>query len=351
MKNPKESHKGKRTRSSLSAIFTILHFLVLLCTAAVCFFGMLLASRLSMAIHDSSPFLQWLGFCIVSVLVGTALSACMIRRPLRPFEHLLAGLNKIAKGDYSVRLNLRGFRAMKELNNGFNHMAKELGSLEMLRADFVNSFSHEFKTPIVSISGFAKMLKRENLTPEEREEYLDIIIRESDRLSELAANVLSLTKIENQHILTDTKSVNISEQIRLTAALLASRWEQKKIEIEFDADEVFVNGNEDMLKQVWLNLVDNAIKFSPEYGTVKISIRTQPAETIVTIANEGEMDAAVISRIFDKFYQGDTSHTEQGNGLGLTIAQKIAELHGGSLCAESGANGSILFHTSLPNHS
>ena len=340
--------KKNLKRTSLNATFAIFHFFVLLGTATLCCICMMVVSKLNIALHNSAPLIHWLVFAIISVPLGTSLSAFLMRRPLRPFDQLLAALGRISKGDYSVRLNLRGSHMLKELNNGFNHMAQELGSLEMLRTDFVNSFSHEFKTPIVSISGFAKILQRENLTPEERAEYLDIIIRESDRLSELATNVLSLTKIENQHILTDTTTVNISEQIRLTAALLASRWEQKKIEIQFDADEVYVNGNEDMLKQVWLNLIDNAIKFSPEYGTVKISIQRDQMETIVTVANEGALDEAVLPRIFDKFFQGNPSHAEQGNGLGLTIAQKITELHGGTLRAESAAGGCILFHAALP---
>jgi len=338
----------KVKRISLNATFIILQFFVLLSTAALCFVCMVLASRLSLVIHNSAPRVQWLFFAIISVMVGTILSAVFMRRPLRPFSQLLDALIRISKGDYSVRLNLRGAHMIRELNQNFNHMASELASIEMLRTDFINNFSHEFKTPIVSISGFAKMLKRDNLTAEERAEYLDIIITESDRLTTLANNVLSLSKIENQHILTDTKIVNISEQIRLAVAMLAQKWEDKRIDIRFDAEEMYLCGNEDMLKQIWLNLVDNAIKFSPEYGTVHIDARQQAMGMVVSVMNEGELPEDVLAHIFDKFYQGNTSHTEQGNGLGLTIAKKITELHGGTLQVANKGDGHIALMAGFP---
>ena len=343
----KETENQKKI--SLNTRFTIMHFFVLLGTAAICFVCMLIMNQLRLFIHNSDLLMQCLAFAIISVLLGTLLSAFFMRKPLRPFGQLLDALSRISKGDYSVRLNLHGAPMIKELNNSFNHMANELDSVEMLRTDFVNNFSHEFKTPIVSIRGFAKILKYEDLTPEEKEEYLDIIISESDRLTTLANNVLSLSRIENQHILTDTKNVNISEQIRLSVALLAQKWEEKRIDIQFDADEVYLYGNEDMLKQIWLNLIDNAIKFSPEYGTVKIDVRLQTQGMTVSVANEGVLQDEVLTHIFDKFYQGNTSHTDQGNGLGLTIAQKVTELHGGTLFAENMSDGHIVFCARFPD--
>nr|MBP7401065.1 HAMP domain-containing histidine kinase [Clostridia bacterium] len=236
---------------------------------------------------------------------------------------------------------------MNKFINSFNHMASELGSVEMLRNDFINNLSHEFKTPIVSVSGFARMLRRDDLTPEERDEYLDIIIQESDRLAELSTNILNLSKIENQHILTDKQEVNVSEQIRLAVALLEKKWSKKNIDIQFDSEEVHVSGNAEMLKQVWINLIDNAVKFSPEYGTVKIDARQSPDRIEVSVANEGEMSEEAAKHVFDKFYQGDPSHTEQGNGLGLTIAQKITELHRGTLRAERTTGGYIVFRAAF----
>jgi signal transduction histidine kinase len=340
-------YREKLKNMSLPVTFTIRHFLIMLGTTVLCFIGMLVVNRLGVAIYNSAALTQVLFFAIISVFLSTGFSAYFIRKPLRRFDQLLNALTRVSKGDYSVRLNACGSHCgshmIKELNNSFNHMASELGSIEMLRNDFINNFSHEFKTPIVSISGFAKVLQRDDLTPEERNEYLEIIIRESDRLAELSTNVLNLSKIENQHILTNKKEINVSEQIRLAVALLEKKWNEKKIEIQFDSEEVYLSGDEEMLRQVWINLIDNAIKFSPEYGTVKIEIRQCLNETVVSVLNEGVMSEEVATHIFEKFYRGDASHTEPGNGLGLTIAQKITELHGGVLRAENTPVGYIVF--------
>ena len=163
----------------------------------------------------------------MSIGVGTTLAFLFSKLPLKPIRTVCEAADKIADGDYNVRINLKGPAEFIQLAESFNHMAEELGSVEMLRSDFVNNFSHEFKTPIVSVRGFAKMLKRDDLTDEERNEYLDTIITESERLAELSTNILNLTKIEQQTILTDKKQFNVSEQIRLVIAMLSGKWQEK----------------------------------------------------------------------------------------------------------------------------
>lgn len=162
--------------------------------------------------------------------------------PLKSFLTVCKAADKIAEGDYSVRIHLDNSEAFARLSDSFNHMARELGSVEMLRSDFVNNFSHEFKTPIVSIRGFAKMLKRDDLTPEKQSEYLDIIISESERLAALSTSVLTLTKIERQTILTNKKEFNVSEQLRLVIAMLSDKWQKKQIVFDFDCGEIFLVG-------------------------------------------------------------------------------------------------------------
>lgn len=325
----------------LTLIFAFVVFTIMFFTMGLAFFGThLLAHFGFIESGDFERFPLFL-FSVVSVLIGTVLAILFSKAPLHPLRELMAATDKIADGDYSVRLTLKGPEEFRELGNKFNHMAEELGSVEMLRTDFVNNFSHEFKTPIVSIRGFAKALKWDDLTPEEREEYLDIIISESERLSALSLNVLYLSKIENQTILTDKKRYNLSEQIRLVVALLDRKLCEKQIEITFDAEEFFIQGNEEMLKQVWINLLDNAIKFSPDDSKIDIGITANTDRTTVTITDHGEgMSPETMAHLFDKFYQGDLSHSTSGNGLGLSIVRKIVDLHGGKLSVRSSDRGS-----------
>lgn len=325
----------------LTLFFAFVVFLIIFATMLLVFFGTHLLAHLGcIEGGDVEKFPLFL-FCLVSVLVGTVLSVIFSKAPLRPFRELMDATDKIADGDYSVRLDLKGPEEFRTLSDKFNNMAEEIGSVEMLRSDFVGNFSHEFKTPIVSIRGFAKALKWDDLSPEEREEYLDIIISESERLAELSNNVLYLSKIEKQTILTDKKQFNVSEQIRLAVALLDQKLSEKKLEIVFDSNEFFTEGNEEMMKQVWINLLDNAIKFSPIGGEITISAKQADGKLSVRLSNQGEkIRPETMEHIFDKFYQGDLSHATAGNGLGLAIVKKIIDLHGGHIYVQSSEMGS-----------
>ncbi|MCD8022929.1 MAG: HAMP domain-containing histidine kinase [Lachnospiraceae bacterium] len=290
-------------------------------------------------------------FSLMSIPVGTILAIFLSHLPLKPLREIMEATDKIASGDYSARLQLKSMpmKEFRDLSQRFNHMAEALNSVELLRADFVNNFSHEFKTPIVSIRGFAKMLKRSDLTPEEREEYLDIIIQESERLSELSANVLNLSRVEQQTILTDQKYLNLSEQLRLCIAMMDSKWPEKGILFQFDCKEVTIWGNEDLLQQVWLNLLDNAIKFSPDGGIVKIHLQAGTDAIQISIANQGKpIPEESTAHIFDRFYQADRSHTTKGNGLGLPLVRKIVQLHGGTVRLQSSDAAWTVFEVRLP---
>lgn len=343
--------RKKLSRWRLTLAFTLIIFTVFLLTsvivAAILFvgnhFGILSISELS----NSLPSLLYLA--LFSILVGTLLSAIFSRIPLKPFNEIITATDTLASGDFSVRLNLKGTPEIQKFTTSFNDMAEELGSLEMLRTDFVNNFSHEFKSPIVSIRGFAKMLKYNDLTKEERNEYLDIIISESERLSQLATNVLNLSKVENQTFLPSPKVYNLTEQIRLVIAMAAQKWSSKKVSFDFDCDEIFFYGNEELMNQVWINLIDNAIKFSLANADIHMRLKRQSDTLLFTIHDNGPgMDKEVQKHIFDKFYQGNPSHTGQGNGLGLTIAHKIVTLHSGSICVYSSETDGTTFEIKLP---
>lgn len=223
----------------LTLFFALVVFTILFFTMSLAFFGTHLLAHLGLIEGGDFQKFPLFMFSVASVIIGTVLAIVFSKAPLRPLKELMAATDKIADGDYSVRLALKGPHELKTLSRKFNHMAEELGSVEMLRSDFVNNFSHEFKTPIVSTRGFAKALKWDDLSDEEREEYLDIIISESERLSSLSANVLYLSKIENQTILTDKKQFNLSEQLRLVIALFDRKIVNKNLEIAFDNEELY----------------------------------------------------------------------------------------------------------------
>lgn len=336
-------------RFGLSVLFSMVVLYILLITSVIVGGGylfLLRQGRLNVLAHR--PFFPVMILLISSVLVGTLVSYCTSRFPLRPLRSVIQATNRLAAGDFSVRLHMNWTPEATELSESFNRMAQELGNTELLRSDFVNSFSHEFKTPIVSIKGFAEMLKSEELSEAEREEYLDIIIRESGRLATLSTNVLALSKVENQTIVSDKSRFNAGEQIRRTLILLQSKWEEKNLEPALEGEDIFLWGSEELLDQVWLNLLDNAIKFSPRGGLVEISMAREGPEAVFRFRNEGEaIPPKKLERLFDKFYQADASHATHGNGLGLTLVKRIAELHGGSVSAESGEEGSC-FSLRLP---
>jgi len=225
---------------------------------------------------------------------------------------------------------------IREFKAAFNKAAEELSGTELLRKDFVNNFSHEFKTPIVSISGFADLLLDEDVTLEEQREYLQIIRDESRRLAQLSGSVLLLNRIEAQTILTDCTDFSLDEQLRQCILVTRQKWRDKPLQFEAALAPCTYHGSEALVKEIWLNLLDNAAKFSPENGTISVTLHREQGRPVVAVTDHGcGMDAETCCHIFEQFYQGDTSHRTQGNGLGLAMAQKIAALHGGAVTVDS----------------
>lgn len=289
---------------------------------------------------------------VISLAVGALITALAGKFPLKPVNRIISQMNRLASGDFKARLEFKGLLGkhptVREICDSFNKMAKELDNTEMLRSDFINNFSHEFKTPIVSIAGFAKLLRRGNLTEEQRMEYIGIIEEESLRLSSMATNVLNMTKVENQSILTDVTEFNLSEQLRGSILTLERKWEKKHIEFNLLFGEHTICGNRDLLKQVWINLIDNGIKFSHEYGTVEIRVTEKEDTYDISFRNHGtEIPEEQISKIYNKFYQADESHASEGNGIGLAVVKGVVELHGGTVSAAC-ENGTTEFTVTLP---
>lgn len=347
----------RKQRFSLTILFSGIVFIVLAISVILTMVLSFIASKvgiIDISIENAPKMrISLLVMAIISLVIGFGVALIAMRYPLKPVNNIITQMNRLASGDFKARLKiekpLSSHPVFREVVESFNKMAEELEGTEMLRSDFINNFSHEFKTPIVSIAGFAKLLNRGNLTEEQKKEYALIIEEESLRLAAMANNVLNLTKIENQSILTDVKKYNLSEQIRSSVLLLESKWTRKNTEFSLEFDEFMICGNEEMLKQVWINLIDNAIKFSPEYGLVKITI-TQKNDTVsVSVINSGDRIAPEHQKkIWNKFYQADESHSGEGNGIGLAIVKKIAELHGGNVSMKC-ENKAIIFTVELPS--
>ena len=347
--------KEKTSRMSLTLAFSIFVFAILLSAIALTALGLWLLTKAGVIVNVDGE-LQLgqviLFMSLISLIIGGISTFFSSRLPLKPVNEIINKMNRLAAGDFKTRLGfgntMSAHPAVKELTTSFNTMAEELENTELLRNDFINAFSHEFKTPIVSITGLANLLESGDITEEQRVQYARAIREESMRLSSMASNVLCLTKVENQTILTDVSRFNMSEQVRSAVLLLEEKWTGKNIDLQLDFDEYMIEANEEMLMQVWINLIDNAVKFVPRCGTVELEVYDTGDNLCVKVSNTGnDIPLEKQEKLFAKFYQADESHTTQGNGIGLAIVKRIVELHNGSVSVKS-ANGITTFTVMLP---
>ena len=346
----------RNSRIALTLLFAgitfavILLFLLMLAAFVAIFVK---ADLLSVAsgININRPLLIFL-FVFFCLVVGAGVSFLLSRILTEPINKMINTINQLAAGNYKARLEtgdlLSRHPTIIEITDSFNRMAEALDKTEILRSDFINNFSHEFKTPIVSIAGFAKLLRRGNLTPQQQTEYLEIIEEESLRLAQMATGVLDLTKIENQTSLGETTVYNLSEQLRNCVLLLEDKWVKKGLEPELLFEEYEIWANEELLRHVWINLLDNAIKFSEPGCAFRVSAAKENGTINVSVTKTGKtIPSAALPHIFDNFYQADESHSTEGNSIGLAVAKKIVTLHGGKISAESKA-GKTVFTVGLP---
>ena len=344
-----KKHAGVRIKITLltTGFIFILLVLTMFASNAIVIFAIRKGWITAQPFTPLIPFLFQSG--IISIVIGTALSFFVSHFPLRPLHTLIQAIHKVSEGNYEVKIHLEHPKEFQELSDCFNQMTEELAGIEMFRSDFINNFSHEFKTPIVSILGFARLMKNHDPDTARRQEYLDIIIEEARRLSELSTTVLNLSKVESLTLLTDETVYSLSEQIRESILLLENKWSDKQIDFDIDIDEIVIKANDQLLKQVWMNLLDNAIKFSPEAGCITITLRANNGNVIFTVKDQGEgINDKTQKFIFDKFYQGDTSHHMEGNGLGLPLVKKILELHKGRIAVQSRTGRGSVFIVTLP---
>lgn len=258
-----------------------------------------------------------------------------------PLKALSNAMARVAEGDFSVRLESKSkAKEIQEVYSGFNMMASELQSIEILKTDFISEVSHEIKTPACAIEGYATLLSGAENLGGEQEEYVSKILYNTRRLSSLTGNILLLSKLENQSIPTNRTRFWVDEQIRQAIVSLEPLWDKKKIEFDADMDEVEYFGCESLMYQVWANIISNAIKFSPEGGAVTVSVKREGDFIKVSVTDCGPgIPEEARKHIFDKFYQADASHKTEGNGLGLALVKRILEMEGGEISAENAECG------------
>ena len=290
-----------------------------------------------------------LGTLVIFTVILVPLNTVLYRRRLKEITTLSDSISTVAKGDYNTRIDCSKGGQMTPIYEDFNKMCAELASVQILRNDFINSYSHEFKTPIASINGFASLLLEKKMSDEERRQYLGIIVEESSRLSKLASNTILLSKISAQQIVTDTETYDLSEQIRQCSIILSKSWLDKKIAFSGEFPPAMFTGNKELMQHLWLNILGNAIKYTPTGGKIVVEVIPQDASITVQIDDTGEgMSKKTLGHLFEPYFQGDASHASQGLGLGLSIAKRIVELCDGSITAQSELGAGSRFIITLP---
>lgn len=353
---------GKRNSMQRSLMRSFIIALVLVAILTIIEFSVLVVPTMQdklieINIHDKEQIDSLIyitrkicGFAILNiVIISAVLVRINLKNIFRPIEQINEATKKVALGEYDIELETKREDEIGELTNNFNKMTRGLKSTENLQKEFINNVSHEIKTPVSSIEGFAKFLKDKNLTDEEREEYANIIIEEAKRLENLTGKILKLSKLNNQEIITNKQEIEVAEQIRKAISLLEPKWSKKDIKINVSLEEKIFLGDEDLIFQVWVNIIDNAIKFSNEGENIDIKVYEKDSNINVEIKDHGiGMKEEELEKVYDRFYQIDRSHSKEGSGLGLAIVKRIVELSEGKIEIKSKENKGTTVIVKLP---
>ena len=285
------------------------------------------------------------------VVIGIILSFVIGLLLINPIKKLQSAMNEVAEGDLTITIEEKSlFDEIENINHSFNIMMKELRSNQMVQKDFISNVAHEFKTPLSTIDGYITLLQDESLSVEERNEYARIILETTASMSELVGNILLLSKTSNQGIVVDKNNFSLDEQIRKVVVLLEPKWSAKNIDFDVDLEEISVLSNENLMFNVWRNLIENAVKFTKEQTKITISLKTESNKIVFKVMDQGDgIDEDDKKYIFNKFYQADTSHKQEGNGLGLALVKDILTLFGGDITVENLLPNGCCFTAYLPN--
>lgn len=276
-------------------------------------------------------------YAILIGVVGGVVTLLFVSKAItRPITGLNEAMKQVAAGDLTVKMESKsGIREIRESYESFNRMTKELASTEILQTDFVSNVSHEFKTPINAIEGYT-MLLQDTAVGEEQGEYIEKILYNTRRLSELVGSILLLSKLENKGIQNRFEFFCLDEQVRKAIVSLEHKWTEKSIGFDVDMETIVYKGNESLLYHAWVNLIDNAIKFNRPGGEIFITLKKKDKMTVFSVTDTGiGISEKEKNHIFDKFYQINSTHSGEGNGLGLALVKRIVEIHGGSISVEN----------------
>lgn len=326
--------KTEKSRGKFWKIF-LLSFLVLIC-ASEAVLALLLRYLENAAIAEDVLTVPLYIMPFVALLFTVGLLQLAKARQQK-VQIIIDSMNKVAGGDYSVRIHEKAkTKEFEIMFSNFNKMVEELSSVKTMREDFVREFSHEFKTPLSSVHGFAELLAEGGLSEEDRKKFIKIIVDETDRLRKLADNTLILSKLENQQLAGDTEIIKLDGQLNESIIMLAPEWEKKSLTLSSDLQPLTVRGNRPLLMQVWVNLISNAIKFTPEGGEITVGLKVRGGRAEVTVTDNGAgIPESELAHIFDKFYRAAGAEKAEGNGLGLAICKRILDLHGGEISVKS----------------
>ena len=330
-----------RTVNNYVVFFLVVAFAV---TCCMLLFVNILADTMGLTLTEeniaAAAKLTFGNVLLITLIFGTI---DYVRRKMmvdRPVKIITEATEKIMQGDFSVRvasMHGAGMEGFNQIGMAINAMAKELSGTETLRTDFIANVSHELKTPLAVMANLSTMLQRPGITEEERCEYAKAISEAARRLAQLITNILKLNKLENQQIFPQPKEFDLGEQLCECLLVFEDAWEAKNLEIETDIeDDVRIQSDPELLSLVWNNLISNAVKFTPDGGTIGLSLKTERDRVIVQVRDTGcGMKPEVGQHIFEKFYQGDTSHATQGNGLGLALVKRVVDILSGEIGVQS----------------
>lgn len=284
------------------------------------------------------------------VAIAAVLFILLTQRVVHPVLRLTEATKRVATGDFTVQLESERNDEIGQLTENFNRMVAQLKTIDDLRKDFISNVSHEIKTPLSSIHGFARLLNKPGLSAEERTEYATAISEEATRLSNLASTMLKLSRLESSEQIDEKDSFRLDEQIRHAVVLLEPHWTRKNIDLEIDLEAVQIQANEELMQQVWQNLLSNAIKFSHPGGLIEISLQVVGDTATAAVRDHGiGMRQEDADSIFEKFFQVERAHSGEGSGLGLSLVKRVVDMHRGSITVDTEPDAGSCFTVRLPN--